>query len=271
LFGGVRTPDLDYPPLYTSTDQFYRPLLTTYPVIAPEHWRLTLVDVAGQRTSLTLADLRALPAFDVDCTICGSTYTVNEPLMSTARWQGIPLQHLLPGTPPNLRIMSAHGRFAEIPQALAQRAMLAYRVNGRDLQPEHGAPLRMIVPGADDRFMPGWVRRIELMSSSSRDVSIPDSPRRAVILEPQAATLGTAVLLGGYAYAGVDSIDEIALRVDDGDWLPLDFAAGAPGVWSRWRYRWQPQHPGIYQLQIRASAGDRVAVSQRSVRVGTTL
>lgn len=270
LFGGLRTPDFDYPPLYTPTDQIYRPLVTTYPAIAPEHWRLTLVDQNGQRTSLTMDTLRALGAVDVDCTMSSSGPT-NDNLMATARWQGVWLRHLLPGLPSNLRIMSAHGRFVELPARLAQRALLAYRMNGLDLTPEHGAPLRMIVLGADDRFMPGWIRRIELLSSSGVDAIIADYPMRAFIVEPHAVPPGAPIMLGGYAYAGLQPIDEIALRMDDGEWLPLDFAAGAQGVWSRWRYRWQSQYPGTYRVHVRAAAGDKFVFSERLVRVRSAL
>jgi len=270
LFGGLRTPDFNYPPLYTPTDQIYRPLLTTYPAIAPEHWLLTLMHQDGRRTTLTMDDLRALHAVDVDCTICSSA-SGNDAPMATARWRGVWLRYLLNDLPSNLRIMSAHGRFVEIPSRLSQRILLAYRVNGLDLLPEHGAPLRMIVPGVDDRFMPGWIRRIELVSSSSEDASIADSPMRTVIAEPHAAPPSLPILLGGYAYAGLQPIEQIALRIDNGEWLPLDFAAGAQGVWSRWSYRWQPQYPGIYRVQIRAASGDKFALSERLVRVGTPL
>jgi DMSO/TMAO reductase YedYZ molybdopterin-dependent catalytic subunit len=44
----------------------------------------------------------------------------------------------------------------------AAQSMLALRVNGADLSPDHGYPARMVIPSAPGVHNTKWVRRIEL-------------------------------------------------------------------------------------------------------------
>jgi DMSO/TMAO reductase YedYZ molybdopterin-dependent catalytic subunit len=271
---GILRPSLvtsayDYPPLFTPTDELYRPLMTTYPVIAPQHWRLTLVHQDGKRSTFTLEDLQAFPAVNLDCTICSISHSQEEPRIATARWKGVKLRSLIGDHAGDLRVTSANGRTTDIPGTLIDQAVLAYHVNGISLPPEQGAPLRLITPGLEERWMPGWVRRIALLADRSiLEANVYAIPVRSVILK-QSASVGRSLLLQGYAYAGLQPIEEMALRVDDGAWMPIDSMPGDPGVWSRWAYDWQPQQSGTYHLQVRASAADQAAISQRVIRVET--
>lgn len=254
----------------TPVDEFYRPLMTTYPSITPEHWRLTLVSRDGQRTRFTLAALQALPALSLDCTTCDSSDSPTEPRMANARWEGVRLRQLIDNHDADLKIMSVNGKTTTLPGVLADTALLAYHVNGIRLPPEQGAPLRLIIPGVEDRWMPGWVRRIELIAAQAPyEATAYDAPLRSVALQPAAAPDGKSFLLRGYAYAGLRTIDEIALRVENGAWTPIDFVPGDAGVWSRWAYRWLPHQNGSYHIQVRAAAGDRVAIARRVIRVET--
>jgi DMSO/TMAO reductase YedYZ molybdopterin-dependent catalytic subunit len=61
--------------------------------------------------------------------------------------------------------LQAHGNFTRVTLSRDQlsdpRALLALRVNGADLSPDHGYPARIIVPGAPGVHCTKWVGRME--------------------------------------------------------------------------------------------------------------
>src|SRR5215208_6245953 len=141
------------------------------PVVEPETWRLT---VRGERELiLGLEELRARPAAEVTVTMeCAGNgrarldpRPVSQPWLleavSTAEWTGVPLQAVLDaaGVPAGAveAVFTGLDRGVEGGEAqVYQRALalehcdgplLAYAVNGVPLPPQHGFPLRLVVPG----------------------------------------------------------------------------------------------------------------------------
>ncbi|WP_017544381.1 molybdopterin-dependent oxidoreductase [Nocardiopsis prasina] len=128
-------------------------------------WRLT-VRGAGREVVLTRQDLLALPqhrsALPIACVEGWSTRDLD--------WEGVRLADLagLVGAqgPPGVLVESAQesGSFASAAlrdnQVADPRSLLALRVNGADLTPDHGYPARVIVPASPGVHNTKWVTRL---------------------------------------------------------------------------------------------------------------
>ncbi|MEU0987876.1 molybdopterin-dependent oxidoreductase [Streptomyces sp. NPDC005953] len=129
-------------------------------------WRLT-VRGGGRQTVLTLDELRALPQYESALPIaCVEGWSTTDQL-----WRGVRLVDLaalvgLERDPPQVLVESVQrgGAFASAVlrdnQVRDRRSLLALRVNGAVLSPDHGYPARIIVPGAPGVHNTKWVNRL---------------------------------------------------------------------------------------------------------------
>jgi DMSO/TMAO reductase YedYZ molybdopterin-dependent catalytic subunit len=123
-------------------------------------FRLRVHGLVDREVVLALADLR--PAHQLtatlDCT--GGFY-------STQRWHGVRLGEILElaGVDPAARHVSVASRTGyrwSFAFEDARKLLLATHLGGEPLSHEHGAPLRLVVPGARGYQWVKWVSRIEL-------------------------------------------------------------------------------------------------------------
>ncbi|MFG2876517.1 molybdopterin-dependent oxidoreductase [Streptomyces sp. NPDC048337] len=184
---------------------------------------------------------------------------------------------------------TAFERSLPLAVALHPDTLLATRMNGEPLAPEHGAPVRLIVPGryavADVKWLveawavtepfTGVFQAEEYVYIASE--GIPEGPVttvrvKSLITEPEPDTAlgrGREVRVRGRAWSGggvpVRRVEvRAAYEGDEGpgtgagpaedDWhdAVLEPPAGPYG-WTGWSYRWLPPHPGPYRLLSRAT------------------
>jgi DMSO/TMAO reductase YedYZ molybdopterin-dependent catalytic subunit len=133
---------------------------------AGDRYRLR-IDGPHPRT-VTLAELTSLPhrtvALPIACV---------EGWSATGHWTGVPIPHLLAlvGAPvgSRLRVESAqHGglyRAATLPAAHCRdpRSLLALRLNGAELDLDHGYPCRIIAPNLPGVLQTKWVERLVVL------------------------------------------------------------------------------------------------------------
>jgi sulfane dehydrogenase subunit SoxC len=147
-------------------------LLIHYDIPAADEAEWVLA-VAG--TEIPLAELKRRPAVEhtvtMECAGNGRAgldpRPVSQPWLveavGTARWRGVPLAPLLEevGVPAGAvevlftgadqgregGIDQAYQRSLALDDALSSDALLAYEMNGGPLLPQHGFPLRLLVPG----------------------------------------------------------------------------------------------------------------------------
>ncbi|WP_327288593.1 molybdopterin-dependent oxidoreductase [Streptomyces sp. NBC_01198] len=132
-----------------------------------ENWRLTVRGASGRSVDLTLDQLRRLPqygsALPIACVEGWST--------ENQHWQGVRLRDLAAlvgheADPPGVFVESVQlaGSFRAVALRANQvrdgRSLLALRVNGAELSPDHGRPARIIVPDAPGVMNTKWVRRL---------------------------------------------------------------------------------------------------------------
>jgi hypothetical protein len=139
-------------------------------------------------------------------------------------------------------------------------------MNGEDLTPAHGAPARLLVPGAYGIKHVKWLEAIEVVDTSFRGywqrrgwsdaaviktMSRIDSPRRGAVAARDARRIA------GIAYAGDRGISRVEVSEDDGQtWRPATFAPPrGPLSWVFWEAAWSPAPGGQYRLTVRAADG----------------
>ena len=170
----------------------------------PDHdGTLQIGGAVGHPTTLTLDDLRALPAYEHTVTLecAGNGRLEMKPLptgepwgdfaVSTARWKGALLHEVLAKVSPSadgvelLAQGADHGPYhlqAILPETdqdnlsfirslpLSQATdptsgiLIAYEMNGRPLGRDHGAPFRLIVPHWYAVASVKWLKRLEVLT-----------------------------------------------------------------------------------------------------------
>jgi DMSO/TMAO reductase YedYZ molybdopterin-dependent catalytic subunit len=135
--------------------------------VADEEYRLVVV---GPRPyTLALDELRALPQHEVELPIA-----CVEGWSRSAHWAGVRVVDLLEraGAPPEARVrvvsLQLRGgyRVSEMghPHARDPLTLLALRLNGEELHPDHGYPARLIAPNRPGVLQTKWVHRLEVLS-----------------------------------------------------------------------------------------------------------
>lgn len=129
------------------------------------NWHLELAGPPGTTVQLIRADLLSMALVTADLPIA-----CVEGWSTVQRWTGVRLADLarLVGvghpTGAHVESLERRGAFSQVSlsgaQVRAGEAMLALRVNGADLSPDHGYPARVIVPAAPGVHNTKWVTRI---------------------------------------------------------------------------------------------------------------
>ena len=157
------------------------------------------------------------------------------------------------GTPADVGARIAYERSLPIADAFRDDVLLAYAMNGDDLPPEHGAPLRLIVPGWYGMASVKWLARLSLIERrfdgffQAKRYVVGDRPLREIAPRALIAWPGEGERLEmrpfvarGYAWSGRGDLARVALSADGGrTWR--DATLGDPLS----RYAWQPWHAAV--------------------------
>ncbi len=296
----------------TPTGMHY--LLTHFdiPKVDAAQWRLHVGGLVSQPLTLTLEDIgrRATHTQVVTMECAGngrallSPRPVSQPWLleavGTAEWTGIPLRGILEEA--GLRdeaveivftgldrgvqgdVVQNYQRSLRIQEAMRDEVLLAHEMNGRPLEPQHGYPLRLLVPGWYGMASVKWLYSIEAvaepfqgyqMVGSYRYAESADDPGQPVTLIKVRALMVPPgipdflsrvrmvevgdVLLTGRAWAGRLAVSRVEVSTDGGrTWGAAQLGPPAsPYAWRSWSFHW-PATPGRYTLCARAwdSEGD---------------
>ena len=261
----------------TPTESFYRiDTALQLPTIDPEAWTLKITGLVDNELTVTYAELLARPLTEHLTTLTCMSNQVGGDLCGNAFWLGVPVHELLAEAGPRsgatmVLSVSQDGWSAATPLSILTdtdtAALLALGMNGEPLSPEHGFPVRMVVPGLyGDVSATKWLTELKLTTFDDDEgywaqkgwsergpikiASRIDIPRRSVV-EP-----GT-VVVAGVAWAQTLGISKVELQIDDGPWQEAELAetVGAD-TWRQWMYEWKATEPGDYVLTVRATDGD---------------
>lgn len=131
-------------------DRFGLKVMAFNPIPAPDPntWTLTLEGLAGEPVRLGVADIARLPRVEqssrLKCVQCWS---------GRVQWEGFRAEELLRLARPRegamwMRVDCAdkYYDFVKVEDLLHPRTLFAIGMNGEALTPEHGAPLRLVMP-----------------------------------------------------------------------------------------------------------------------------
>jgi hypothetical protein len=162
-------------------------------------------------------------------------------------------------------------------KALDPNTLLAYRMNGELLEPLHGFPLRLFVPGWYGVASVKWLRRIEVIdrpfngyyqtikytikertAAGEQTVVLGPMPVKSEMIRPHAgATLGVGTnRLFGVAWAGEEAVARVEVSTNAGrSWSQAELIGPrAAYSWTMWEYLWEVAQPGDYELLVRATS-----------------
>jgi DMSO/TMAO reductase YedYZ molybdopterin-dependent catalytic subunit len=159
------------PPGQFLTDKF--PVLTygATPRFNPDKWDFRVMGLVEEPLRLSYNEFRALPRIkQVSDFHCVTTWSRLD-----NEWEGISVKELMERVrlKPEAKFVIVHcdgGYTTNLPlsEFLDDGVMLADRHDGRDLDPEHGFPLRLIVPKLYGWKSAKWVRAIEVSAEDRR-------------------------------------------------------------------------------------------------------
>jgi sulfane dehydrogenase subunit SoxC len=277
------------------------------PVVDPRDWRLVVGGRVARPLVLDLEDLRARPATEITATMeCAGNgrawltpRAFSQPWLDgavgTARWRGTLLRPLLEecgvdadavevvftgldrGTENGVE--QDFARSLSLAEALDDEVLLAYEINGQPLPPQHGFPLRLLVPGwygmtnvkwltditVSDQPFDGMQQRMSYrlrQEASEAGVPLTRMFPRALLAPPGVADFPTGsrtavaghCLLEGRAWSGWGPIAAVEVSTDGGrTWREarLEPHEDSRWAWFGWSLDWEAT-PGDHELLCRA-------------------
>lgn len=142
-----------------------------HPALDAEGYRLHIGGLVERPLALSRGDLLALPQHQLhDDFTCIEGWVVPQ-----LRWRGVRLAAVLAaaGVRPQARwVQAVCGDFSlPLPLAEAGEALLALELNDAPLTAEHGAPVRLLLPGGQCFTSVKWLERIELRADADANTA----------------------------------------------------------------------------------------------------
>ena len=299
----------------TSNELFYVRNHGNVPEVDPDTFRLTVSGLVEQDLELSLAELvedfptatvtatlqcagnrrdELMDVRDIPNDVAWSAQTIGNGV-----WRGVPLGEVLhaAGLAPDARHVAFlgldeidkdggiihFGGSVPIEKALSPEVLLAYEMNGEPLPPEHGYPLRVVVPGYIGARSVKWLGQISVQDRPSTNhyqarsyklfpphidgdsvdweqgLMLGELSINSVIASPQEGETLSAgrVKIQGYAMAGGGrAVERVDVSPDGGNhWTEAtllgDEAADSPWAWVLWETELELS-PGERELVARA-------------------
>ena len=318
----------------TPNELFFVRQSTATPRLTPQNWKLTVNGPGVEKPfELTYDQLLALPEVTsviryLECAGNGRTF-FNEILgemtfmagekgvkvdlpqwrlgaVGVAEWTGVPLRALLEragvkksavDVVPGGLDQSKLRKPMSIAKAMQDDTLMAFAMNGDPLPPDHGFPLRALVPGWVGNQSVKWVGSIEVAEepvyvpqNTTLYVYVgpeyqPEPPRNGPLVQDQVMKSAlelawpgklapSAQLIRGRSW-GPDGIAKVEYSVDDGPWSPVEISPGLNEklAWVRWFFNWEPT-PGEHTIKVRATdpngkvQPDRIPWNQQGMNYG---
>lgn len=141
------------------------------PSFDPSTWDFRVWGEVGNPATLSYPEFRALPTVRVTADFhCVTKFSVLD-----NEWEGVPFRAICDLVKPNpsAQYVMAHceyGYEANLPLEvlLDEDVLFAWGRNGEPLTPEHGYPLRLVVPKRYAWKSAKWIRGLEFMSGNRR-------------------------------------------------------------------------------------------------------
>ncbi|MFQ5676112.1 MAG: sulfite oxidase [bacterium] len=284
----------------TPTHLFYVRNHYQNPDVVLADWQVSIGGEVDPPKALNFAAIRRLPKVTIiattECTGNGRAYFQPKTkgnqwevgAVGNAVWSGVRLSDLLK----DFGIHSA-GKFVTLkggekrpsdatPQFIRsipidkamQEVILAYEMNGMPLTPDHGYPIRALVPGWYGASSVKWLVGINITREPDSGHYQQESYRiqhegqdlkdagyatvlnvKSIISTPGVSTVSAGrIPVQGVAWSGAGEIRRVEFSADSGkNWQDADLIGlQVPHAWQSWFYLWTAR-PGSYKLMSRAT------------------
>jgi DMSO/TMAO reductase YedYZ molybdopterin-dependent catalytic subunit len=180
----------------------------------------------------------------------------------------------------------AFARSLPLEEAMRDDVILAWAMNGQPLAPQHGAPLRLVVPGWFGMASVKWLERIELLDRAfdgyqqatgykyrkregEDGVPVRHMKVKSLIAPPgipdwysgRRLVEAGRMTVEGRAWSSTP-IRRVELAVD-GEWREAQLEKSERFAWQRWRCDWDAA-PGEHELACRATDGEGAVQSHEA-------
>ncbi len=262
-------------------------------------WELTLEGLVARPMRWTLAQLEAMPQHGVfatvECAGNGRSFLKEKAegvqwgagAIGHAEWTGVRLRDLL--EPAGIKASATEiifegadrgeeggktmnfSRSLPLAKALHPDTLVALRMNGEALEPNHGAPLRLFVPGWYGVASVKWLRtmrvtdqpyqgyfqttKYSIIRGGRRQPLGPGSVKSEVLSPAAGAQVGAGtVRIAGVAWAGEAGVSRVDVSTDGGRTWHAAHLTGIdqPYSWRQWEALWTVTAPGDYEIVTRA-------------------
>ena len=280
----------------TPTAKFYLRTRASKLLPDPRPWKVKIDGLVDKPSQLSVEELRkrtkSVGVHLMECS--GNARFAHFGLISVAKWTGVPVAEVLeaakakPGA--TRALISGFDRYENksassvagaswifTPQDLTRwGAFLAMEMNDAPLTPDHGAPVRLVVPGWYGCTCIKWVNTITLVGDDAEATSQMQEyaarthqkgvPALAKDYEP--AVIDQAAMpvrvenwqvngkiryrVVGILWGGTQPVKVLQIRFNpEEDYVPVDyFSQSTNDPWSFWTHAWSPREPGTYSIRL---------------------
>lgn len=260
-------------------------------------WRIRIEGLPEKSVNLTLEELKTMvkPTGTHLMECAGNARSARFGLLSVADWAGAPVSEVLGFVRPKsqaTRVMiSGFDRYStksstSIPGAdwvftldelESSKAFLATEMNGRPLAKDHGAPVRLVVPGWYGCTCIKWVNAVTLVDDAVEATSqmqeyagrthqqgIPklardyhpasiDQSAMPIRVEKWLVEEKIKYRVEGILWGGSRPVNALEIRFNpEEDYVRVDsFKQASNDPWSFWTHAWMPKIPGTYMIRLR--------------------
>ena len=271
------------------------------PYLDADTWNLEVGGLVANPVSLSLDDIKSRQSVTMPVTMecAGNGRTLLEPrsisqpwgleAIGTAEWTGTPLGPMLEDAgvdPSAVEILFTgqdrgvqgdeiqdYQRSLTLEDANRDEVMLVYEMNGQPLQPQHGFPMRLIVPGWYGMASVKWLSGIKVIDyefegffQTDRYVienddgvwePIKEMSTKSLISSPAGGEVlaNKPTCVAGMAWSGNAQIKNVEFSSDGGQTWEQATLTGPfeRYAWQQWHVTWTPPASGHYTLACRAT------------------
>jgi DMSO/TMAO reductase YedYZ molybdopterin-dependent catalytic subunit len=153
-------------------------------------------------------------------------------------------------------------------------------MNGAPMTPDHGAPVRLVVPGWYGCAWIKWVNEVRWVGADepatsqmiefagrthqdgrpalARDYEAPaiDTSAMPIRVEQRRVNGKTEYHIVGIVWGGSTPVDQLVIRFgsrDRGTPVRVCPAPTTTRTWTLWTHRWRPADPGPYDISLRTA------------------
>jgi hypothetical protein len=261
-----------FPDFFTKNEDYFVTRIGYVPTIDRDSYRLVIKGLVDNPSNFTLDELEALNLTDLPLTVECIGNGVNGKLVGTAMWRGFNVYALLEslGISENATgvvYRAADGYYAShtIDQLKNNGVLGALYMNGVEIPPVQGFPLRILNPGYYGVKQPAWVTEMEVIDRPLEDywedrgwdTSAPIAVDSKIFFptSPASVNVSQTLRVGGCAFGGT-RVRLVEYTTDDGStWSNATIVQqiDADNVWVFWEINVTLSTRGQVVLQTRAT------------------